>query len=94
VRRRAALTPAPQPGRPPVISPVRVPSRELGIRRDSSYASPGMPNDAKLVVGVSILAMIVAAVLIGLLVSNVIVAVVVAVVLCLVVLGFVWVSRL
>jgi hypothetical protein len=94
VRPPAALTPAPRAARPPVISPLLVPRQEWGARRNSAFAAPGMPGDAKLVVGVSIAAMVVAGVLIGMLMSNPIVAVIAVVVLCLVVLGFVWMSRL
>lgn len=94
VRPRGLLTPAPRPARAPVISPLGVPGREWAAGRKTAYDGPGMPGDAKLVVGVAVVAMLVAAVLIGMLMSNAIVAVIAAVLFCLVVLGFVWMSRL
>ena len=94
VRPRGLLTPAPRPARAPVISPLGVPGREWAAGRKTAYDGPGMPGDAKLVVGVAVVAVLVAAVLIGMLMSNAIVAVIAAVLSCLVIVGFVWMSRL
>lgn len=93
-RRQPVLTPAPQPaGR--VISPVRVPSAEWGVKPPNpSYVGPKTPVDVKLVVGALIVVAVVAAVIIGVLVSNVLVAVIVAVVGILLISGFVAMSRL
>jgi hypothetical protein len=94
-RRRAALTPAPQPAGPRVMSPVRVPTDEWRARRPSpGYVGPETPTDVKIVVGGLIIAFIIVAVIIGMLVSNALIAVIAGVVFMLVILGFVWMSRL
>jgi hypothetical protein len=91
------LTPPPQPAGPRVISPVRVPSRELGVGVGDPNPSPvgeRMPTDVKLVVGALVVVAIVAAIMVGVLVSNALVAVIVAVVGLAALLGFVVMSRL
>jgi hypothetical protein len=94
-RRRAALSPAPRPSAPAVISPMRVPTDEWRSRRPSpGYVGPETPTDVKLVVGGLIIAFIIVAVMIGMLLSSALIAVIAGVVFMLVVLGFVWMSRL
>jgi hypothetical protein len=94
-RRQAALTPAPRPSAPALISPMRVPTDEWRARRPSpGYVGPETPTDVKIVVGGLIVAFIIVAVIIGMLVSNALIAVIAGVVFMLAVLGFVWMSRL
>ena len=95
-RRRAALVPAPQPTGARVISPVRVPAKELGGTREAhpGHVGPETPLDVKLVVGGLIITFLIIAVIIGMLVSNALIAVIVGLVFLLVVFGFVWMSRL
>lgn len=93
--RRSALTPAPQPTGPRVISPVRKPVTEWGLKDAyPHYVGPRTPTDVKIVVGALIVVAIVAATIIGVLVSNVLVAVIVAVVCLLAITVFLWMSRL
>jgi hypothetical protein len=93
--RRPVLTPAPQPAGPRVVSPVRVPSKEWGIKEaNPSYVGPETPTDVKLVVGALILVAIVAAIIVGVIVSNAIIAVLIAVVALLALAAFLWMSRL
>jgi hypothetical protein len=94
-RREAALTPAPAPNGPRVISPVRKPVTEWGLKGSNpSYVGPRMPTDVKIVVGALVVVAVVAAAIIGVLVSNVLVAVIVAVVCLLAIAVFLWMSRL
>jgi hypothetical protein len=95
-RRQPALTPAPQPTGPRVISPVRVPAREWGGTKATipNYAGPRWPTDVKLVVGALIVTGVLAAIIVAVLVSNVFIGVIVAVVLLLLLAGFLWMSRL
>jgi hypothetical protein len=95
-RRQPALTPAPQPAGPRVVSPVRVPSREWGAKpANPSHVEvePNMPADVKIVIGALILTAIIAAIIIGLLVSNMLVAIIAGVVFLLGISGFLWMAR-
>jgi hypothetical protein len=94
--RRPALTPAPQPAGPRVISPVGVPAREWGGTKVAApnYSGPRWPTDVKIVVGALIVTGIVAAVLVAILASNVLIGTIVAVVLLLGLAGFLWITRL
>jgi hypothetical protein len=94
-RRQPLLTPPPQPTEPRVISPVRVPSREMGVKPvNPGYVGPKTPTDVKIVVGALVIAIIVAAIIIGVLSSSLLVAVIVAVVALLLTLGVIVFSRL
>jgi len=95
-RRQPVLTPAPQPTGQRVVSPVRVPSEEWGVKAASrpSYVGPRTPTDVKIVVGALIVVAIAAAIIIGLLVSNAMIAVIVGVVGLLAISAFIWISRL
>jgi hypothetical protein len=94
-RRQPVLTPAPQPAGPRVISPVRIPSKEWGIKpANPSYVGPKTPTDVKIVVGALVVAIIVAAVIIGVLASSLLIAVIAAVVALLLTLGVITFSRL
>lgn len=94
-RRQPALTPAPQPSGPRVVSPVRVPSREWGVKpTNPSYVGPKTPTDVKIVIGALVVAIIIAAVIIGLISSSVLIAVIVAVVALLLTFGVITFSRL
>jgi hypothetical protein len=94
-QRQPALTPAPQPAGPRVVSPVAVPSRDWGAKpAGAGYAGPSMPTDVKLVVGGLIVTAVVAAIIIGMLVSSVLIAVIVGVVCVLAIGAFLWMSRL
>ncbi len=89
------LTPAPQPAGPRVISPVRVPSREWGVKpANPSYVGPKTPTDVKIVVVALVIAIIVAAIIIGVLASSLLIAVIVAVVALLLTLGVIVFSRI
>ncbi len=93
--RQPVLTPAPQPSGPRVMSPVRVPSRELGAKPPNpGYVGPKTPTDVKIVVGALVVAIVVAAVIIGILSSSLLIAVIVAVVALLLTLGVIVFSRL
>jgi hypothetical protein len=94
--RRPALTPAPQPAGPRVISPVRVPAREWGGTKVAApnYSGPRWPTDIKIVVGALIITGIVAAVMVAILASNALIGAIVAVVLLLGLAGFLWITRL
>jgi hypothetical protein len=93
--RPPALTPAPQPAGPRVISPVRVPSREWGVKpANPTNVGPRVPTDVKLVIVALIVAIIVAAIIIGVLSSSTLVAVIVALVALLLTLGVIIFSRL
>ncbi|HEY1822940.1 MAG TPA: hypothetical protein VGG83_23695 [Trebonia sp.] len=94
-RRQPVLTPAPQPTGPRVVSPVRVPSREWGVKPATpGGVEPRWPTDVKLVVGALIVVAIVAAIIVGMLVSSALIAVIVGVVCLLALSGFLWMSRL
>jgi hypothetical protein len=94
-RRQAVLTPAPQPSGPRVISPVRIPSREWGIKpANPGYVGPKVPTDVKIVVAALIIAIIVAATIIGILSSSTLIALIVAVIALLLTLGVIVFSRL
>src|SRR6185437_12355592 len=94
-RRQPVLTPAPQPAGPRAISPVRVPSRELGIKAaNPSYVGPKTPTDVKIVVLALVIAIIVAAVIIGMLSNSPLIAVIVAVVGLVTALGVIVFSRI
>ena len=94
-RRQPVLSPAPQPSGPRVISPVRKPVQEWGMKdMNPSYVGPKTPADVKIVVGALVVVAIVAATIIGVLVSSVLVAVIVAVVCLLALTGFLWMSRM
>jgi hypothetical protein len=94
-RRQPALTPAPAPAGPRVISPVRVPSREWGVKAaNPSYVGPKTPTDVKIVVLALVIAIVVAAVIIGILSNSLLVAVVVAVVGLMAALGVIVFSRI
>jgi hypothetical protein len=94
-RRQPVLTPAPQPSGPRVISPVRIPSQEWGIKpANPGYVGPKVPTDVKIVVVALILAIIVAAIIIGILSSSLLIALIVAVVALLLTLGVIVFSRL
>jgi hypothetical protein len=89
------LTPPPQPTGPRVLSPVRVPSRELGVGTPNpSPVGPRTPTDVKIVVGALVVAAIIAAIMIGVLFSNALIAIIVAVIGLGALLGFVAMSRL
>ena len=93
--RRPVLTPAPQPAGPRVISPVRIPSQEWGIKpANPNYVGPKVPTDVKIVVVALIIAIIVAAIIIGILSSSMLVAVIVAVIALVLTLGVIVFSRL
>jgi len=93
-RRQPVLTPAPQPSGP-VVSPVRVPAKEWGVKdANPGYVGPVTPTDVKIVVGAFVVVAIVAAIIVGLLVANAFIAVIVAVVCLLGLSGFLWMSRL
>jgi hypothetical protein len=90
-----ATSPAPRPTGPRVISPVRKPVTEWGIKDAyPHYVGPRTPTDVKIVVGALVVVAIVAATIIGVLVSNVLVAVIVGVVCLLAITVFLWMSRL
>jgi hypothetical protein len=93
--RKPVLTPAPQPSGPGVVSPVRVPSRDWGTKKEEnpSYVGPETPTDVKFVVAALILVAIVAAIMVGVLVANAVAAVIIAVVALLALAGFLWMSR-
>jgi len=94
-RRPPVLTPAPQPSGPRVISPVRIPSQEWGIKpANPNYVGPKVPTDVKIVVMALILAIIVAAIIIGILSSSMLIALIVAVVALLLTLGVIVFSRI
>jgi hypothetical protein len=89
------LTPPPQPTGPRVLSPVRVPPRELGVRTPNpAPMGPKTPTDVKIVVGALIIAAIIGAIMIGVLVSNALIALIIAVVGLAALLLFVAMSRL
>lgn len=70
-KRQPVLTPPPQPTGPRVISPVRVPSRELGVKPANPGAvGPRTPTDVKVVVVLIGILIIVAAILIGMLTHS------------------------
>ena len=93
--RPPVLTPAPQPSGPRVISPVRIPSQEWGIKpANPNYVGPKVPTDVKIVVMALILAIIVAAIIIGILSSSMLIALIVAVVALVLTLGVIVFSRL
>jgi len=93
--RRPVLTPAPQPTGPRVVSPVRVPSKEWGMKgAHPSYVGPETPTDVKLVVAALIVVALIAAVIVGVIVANAIAAIIIAVVALLGLAGFLWMSRL
>ena len=93
--RRPVLTPPPQPGGPRVISPVPVPSRELGVKpANPGYVGPRTPTDVKIVVVALVIAVVVAAIIVGVLASSLLIAVIVAVVALLLTLGVIVFSRL
>jgi hypothetical protein len=95
MRRQPVLTPPPQPTGPRVISPVRVPSREMGVKpANPAYVGPKTPTDVKIVVLALVVAVIVAAIIVGVLSSSLLVAVIVAVVALLLTLGVIVFSRL
>lgn len=94
-RRQPVLTPAPRPSGPRVISPVRIPSQEWGIKpANPGYVGPKVPTDVKIVVVALIVAIIVAAVIIGILSSSMLIALIVAVVALVLTLGVIVFSRL
>jgi hypothetical protein len=94
-RRQPVLTPPPQPTGPRVISPVRVPSREMGVKpANPGYVGPKTPTDVKIVVLALVIAIVVAAIIIGVLSSSLLIAVIVAVVALLLTLGVIIFSRL
>jgi len=94
-RRQPVLTPPPRPTGPRVISPVGVPTRELGVKPvNPGYVGPKTPTDVKIVVLLLVIAIIVAAIIIGELSSSLLVAVIVAVVALLLTLGVIVFSRL
>jgi hypothetical protein len=94
-QRRPALTPAPRPAGPRVISPVRVPSQEWGVKpANPGYVGPRTPTDVKIVVVALVAAIIVAAIIIGELSSSLLIAVIVAVVALLLTLGVIVFSRI
>jgi hypothetical protein len=94
-RRLPVLTPAPQPSGPRVISPVRKPVTEWGVKpANPNYVGPKVPTDVKIVVVALIIAIIVAAIIIGVLSSSMIVAVIVAVIALVLTLGVIIFSRL
>ena len=94
-RRQPVLTPAPQPSAQRVVSPIRVPSREWGVKASSpSYVGPKTPTDVKIVVGALIVVAMAAAIIIGLLLSNAMIAVIVGVIGLLGIFLFIWMSRL
>jgi hypothetical protein len=94
-RRQPALTPAPQPSGPRVISPVPIPSQEWGIKpANPGYVGPKVPTDVKIVVVALIVAIIVAAAIIGILSSSMLIALIVAVVALVLTLGVIVFSRL
>jgi hypothetical protein len=93
--RPPVLTPAPQPSGPRVISPVRIPSQEWGVKPvNPNYVGPKVPTDVKIVVVALILAIIVAAIIIGILSSSMLIALIVAVVALLLTLGVIVFSRI
>jgi hypothetical protein len=94
-RRQPVLTPPPQPTGPRVISPVGVPSREMGVKAaNPGSVGPKTPADVKIVVVALVIAIVVAAIIIGELASSLLVAAVVAVVALLLTLGVIVFSRL
>ncbi len=94
-RRQPVPTPAPRPSGPRVISPVRKPVQEWGMKDvNPGYVGPKTPTDVKIVVGALVVVAIVAATIIGVLVSSALVAVIVAVVCLLALTGFLWMSRM
>ena len=94
-RRQPVLTPAPEPTAQRVVSPVRVPAQEWGVKTGSpTYVGPKTPTDVKIVVGALILVAIAAAIIIGLLLSNAMIAVIVGVIGLLGIFTFIWMSRL
>jgi hypothetical protein len=94
-RRQPVLTPAPQPAGPRVISPVRKPVKEWGVKpANPNYVGPKTPTDVKIVVVALIIAIIVAAIIIGVLSSSTLIAVIVAVIALVLTLGVIVFSRL
>jgi hypothetical protein len=94
-RRQPVLTPAPQPSGPRVISPVRKPVKEWGVKpANPGYVGPKTPTDVKIVVVALIVAIIVAAAIIGILSSSMLIAVIVAVVALVLALGVIVFSRI
>jgi hypothetical protein len=94
-RRQPMLTPAPQPTGPRVISPVRKPVKEWGVKpANPNYVGPKTPTDVKIVVVALIIAIIVAAIIIGILSSSTLIAVIVAVIALVLTLGVIVFSRL
>jgi hypothetical protein len=94
-RRQPVLTPAPRPTGPPMISPVRVPEREWGVKaHHPGNVGPEVPTDVKLVVGGLCVVVIAAAIMIGMLVHYALAAVVIGVVGFLVIAAFLWFARL
>jgi hypothetical protein len=78
-----------------VISPVGVPSREMGVKAaNPGSVGPKTPADVKIVVVALVIAIVVAAIIIGELASSLLVAAVVAVVALLLTLGVIVFSRL
>ena len=93
--RQPTLTPAPQPGGPRVISPIRVPSAEWGAKPVNPGAmGPRTPTDVKIVIGALIVVSCAAAAIIGVLLSSAMIAVIIAVVGFLAITTFVAVTRL
>jgi len=94
-RRQPVLTPPPQRTGPRVISPVGVPSREMGVKPvNPGNVGPKTPTDVKIVVVALVIAIVVAAIIIGVLSSSLLVALIVAVVALLLTLGVIAFSRL
>jgi hypothetical protein len=94
-RRQPALTTAPQPAGPRVVSPVPKPAQEWGLKSGNpSNVGPRMPTDVKIVVGALVVVAMVGATIIGLLVSSVLVAVIVGVVCLIAISVFLWMARL
>ena len=78
-----------------MISPVPVPSRELGVKpANPGYVGPRTPTDVKIVVVALVIAVVVAAIIVGVLASSPLIAVIVAVVALLLTLGVIVFSRL
>lgn len=94
-QRQPALTTAPQPTGPRVVSPVPKPAHEWGRKpANLGTVGPRMPTDAKIVVGALVVVAMVAATIIGLLVSSVLVAVIVGLVCLIAISVFLWMARL
>jgi hypothetical protein len=93
--RPPALKPAPQPPKPRVASPVRVPARDWGTKSaNPGYVGPSIPTDVKIVVGATVVVFGVAGFLISELTQSLFWGVLVGAVCTLVFLAFVWGSRL